>query len=278
MTMSFLLHDLPGEIESAELGGQVKPTLRRQRVSRSASEAIIADKVRIPEAGGTINRPRLVELIEKSVELYGATLISGRAGTGKTVLAADHARRHKNATWHTFEPADSDWREFSNAFVHSLTGRKAGRLKISKIESPDEATISELLTYCLGRVARQRRPLPRLIVFDNVHHLFDAPWFGEFFRQLIISLSDDVRLLMLCRSKPSAPLWRLRSKQMLNVIDENVLDFTQSEARRFARQLGLPPDAADEALRASFGRASTLSKILIQAAADYHSRRSGVSS
>ena len=91
----------------------------------------------------------------------------------------------------------------------------------SSASAPDPTILSKYLTNCLPMGAHRG-----LLVLDNVHHLFDAGWFPEFFRQMIISLGPETRLLMLCRSRPSAPLWRLRSKQMLNVIDETIINLT----------------------------------------------------
>ena len=96
------------------------------------------------------------------------------------------------------------------------------------------------------------------MVLDDIQHLFDADWFNDFFTLLLHSLPPDVHLLMLCRSKPPLPLWRLRSKQRLNVIDEKLLAFSPDEAERLYKIHGLPGDVAKKVHRASYGRASKL--------------------
>jgi len=62
---------------------------------------------------------------------------------------------------------------------------------------------------------------------------------------------------MLCRSKPPSPLWRLRSKQVLNVIEEDQLAFTTDETEALFRMLDstADPSAAQEE---AFGRVGKL--------------------
>ena len=196
------------------------------------------------------------------MDQYGATLISGRAGTGKTALAADFARDRSNVSWFSVEPADIDWREFTAGYSASLFGKGRFRYAASA-DMPDSVEISEYLTRCFAKFRTKRSAAPRLIILDNVHHLFDARWFTYFFQQLITSIDESARLLMLCRSKPSAPLWRLRSKQMLNVIDENMLDLTPEEAVAVGRLRGISDERAHAALKRSYGRVGTFLKEII---------------
>jgi ATP/maltotriose-dependent transcriptional regulator MalT len=259
MTMSFLLHDSLSEIESADLSPSSR--LNNGKTSSSTSKiTIIEEKLRLPAVGSIVSRKRLLELLDKSIEQYGATLVSGRAGTGKTTLAAEFALTQKKALWYTIEPADADWREFSSAFLACLFDKQRPNSATFGTDH-SEASISNLLSYTFSRIARQRVK-PRLIVLDNVHHLFDAEWFSDFFKQLVISLDTNARLLMLCRSKPNAPLWRLRSKQMLNVIDETMLELTEQEALEIGLTRGVSKEIALSILKRSYGRVGNFAKIL----------------
>jgi ATP/maltotriose-dependent transcriptional regulator MalT len=78
-----------------------------------------------------------------------------------------------------------------------------------------------------------------LIVLDDAHYLFDADWFGGFFSSLLYSLSPASHLLILSRGTPSLPLWRLRSKQVLGVVDEKLLAFDIEETQRLFEKFGL---------------------------------------
>jgi len=258
MTMSFLLHDDFEDFASVEIRGPDQRTERGARSVASAETLLRRDKFQVPDLGPIFYRKRLVDLISLSVEQYGATLISGRAGTGKTVLAADFARRQQRAAWYSLGAADAAWPEFAESLACAW-GVKIGRLKRSLSPLPDAAQISRYLMHCLGAGKNRQRGL---LVLDNVHHLFDAPWFSEFFRQAIVALDPEMRLLMLCRSRPSAPLWRLRSKQMLNLIDEPIINLTRAEAREICVDRGLSETVADEAFELAFGNIAKLAKIL----------------
>ncbi|HEY2865567.1 MAG TPA: AAA family ATPase [Pyrinomonadaceae bacterium] len=256
--MSFLLHDEFEEFAPAEFRSPERADGQTARPSVQAVSLSQEYKFRIPDVGPIFGRERLVDLVRLSVEQYGATLISGRAGTGKTILAADFARRGSKAAWYSIEAADAEWPQFAESLAHAWRV-KTGHLNRALTPSPDAAQISRLLMHFLGNGKHHSRGV---LVLDDVHHLFDAGWFPEFFRQMIVALDPKTRLLMLCRSRPSAPLWRLRSKQMLNVIDESIINLTRGESREICAERGLSEVVADEAYDLAFGNIAKLVKIL----------------
>jgi ATP/maltotriose-dependent transcriptional regulator MalT len=67
-----------------------------------------------------------------------------------------------------------------------------------------------------------------------------------------------VDLLLLCRSKPPNPLWRLRSKQQLDVIDEKTLAFDRNETILLLKQVGHSQAEAARIHAETFGRVSKL--------------------
>jgi len=97
-----------------------------------------------------------------------------------------------------------------------------------------------------------------LLVLDGIDHLFDADWFCGFFNILQPSLSETADALLLCRSRPPNPLWRLRSKQQLDVIDEKTLAFDRDETVLLLRQVGRPQAEAERIHAETFGRVSKL--------------------
>jgi ATP/maltotriose-dependent transcriptional regulator MalT len=264
MTMSFLLHDSPGEIETSELRDPV-PRMRRLRRGAAGRLAILGEKLRIPDTGAVVERQRLTELLSRSTTNFAATLISGRAGTGKTYVAAGFAAQQGNAVWYSVEPADSSWPVFSQYFLALLLGPDAVKRGVpgaGRAGSPSETAIAKFLASAFRRLQRERSGRPMLIALDDIHHLFDAEWFAAFFLQLIASLPTETHLLMTCRSKPPAPLWRLRSKQILNVIDEGIIDFSPDEVRQLFEIHDVPPELAAEARRRSPGRVARLVETL----------------
>lgn len=222
---------------------------------------ILREKLLIPATNCNIPRPRLERLLERSRQQFPATLITGRAGTGKTAMAVAFARKTKNVSWYTVEATDADWPVFSRYFSESLV--KSGIADSETAQGTSRGNVSQgdialFLLRHFFQAETKSKTSSTLIVLDDIHHIFDAEWFEEFFNLLIYSLPSDAHLLMLCRSKPPAPMWRMRSKQMLNVLDEKEIAFDASETKGLFRSLGLPPKGAEIARRRSFGRISKL--------------------
>jgi ATP/maltotriose-dependent transcriptional regulator MalT len=67
-------------------------------------------------------------------------------------------------------------------------------------------------------------------------------------------------MLIMGRSLPPAPLWRMRSKQTLCVIEESDMAFTQEEAKRLFASYGLKEGQAFAGLAQTRGRAASLDR------------------
>jgi ATP/maltotriose-dependent transcriptional regulator MalT len=260
MTMSFLLQD---HFDSTET---YSPAVETTAATPSKAERdgvhILNEKLEIPSCAGLIERPRLIEKIERSLSNFAATLVSGRAGTGKTSIAAAYARTRKRAAWFTVESSDIDWNVFASYLTASVL-RAAGSKKAVVDSQPDvtnssPAAMALFLLNIVSEVEAADKDQRPLLVLDGIHHLFDADWFGRFFNILQPSLSDTADLLLLCRSKPPNPLWRLRSKQQLGVIDEKTLAFDRDETILLLQQVGRSQAEAARIHAETFGRVSKL--------------------
>ena len=260
MTMSFILQDHFDSTERYSLA------TRTSAATPSKGERdgvhILNEKLEIPQCAGLIERPRLIEKLERSLGQFAATLVSGRAGTGKTSIAAAYARTRKSAAWFTVESSDIDWSIFGShlaATVHRLAA--SGKPAADSLPRVTKSSPGEMEIFLLNLVlefettAKDHRPL---LVLDGIHHLFDADWFGGFFNILQPSLSEIADLLLLCRSKPPNPLWRLRSKQQLDVIDEKTLAFDRNETILLLQQVGRSQAEATRIQAETFGRVSKL--------------------
>jgi ATP/maltotriose-dependent transcriptional regulator MalT len=91
-----------------------------------------------------------------------------------------------------------------------------------------------------------------------LHLIYDADWVIPFFHRLLLLLPAEIHMLILGRGLPPAPMWRLRSKQRLFVITEQMLAFTQSEAEELFSGYGLGAEDASSALKRTSGRAADL--------------------
>ncbi len=194
---------------------------------------LIHEKIAIPVQSGRVPRPRLLRLLENNLASYNATIINGRAGTGKTVLAEGFARRSGRAvSWYKVDASDSDLRLFCEYLLASIKLQRFWIDSDRLLELADtvESDRSELLAEALVFQLSENKSEPLLIIIEDLHLIYDSDWVVPFFRRLLPLLPAEVHLLITCRSLPPAGLWRLRSKQMLRVLDEEELAFTLDEA------------------------------------------------
>lgn len=215
---------------------------------------LILEKMVVPSVPAAIARPRLREFFGKSVRQFPANLISGRAGTGKTYSAVGLSRDYRTVAWYSVDPADSDWAVFSHYLASAVSVAAAGgTVEVAPLKAKP-AQISQFLDKLLATIESRLNGQEMLIVLDDIHHVFDAPWFADFFNLLLFSVQPNTHLLLLCRSKPPLPLWRLRSKQVLNVIDEKLLAFDETEIGDLCQTLGAHRSLARDVPESAKGR------------------------
>lgn len=265
MAMTFSLHENL-DLSGAENPFEISPASAKSRSSRKTEDIhLFSEKMAIPVFKNYVARPRLNELLEKNLRQFGATLICGRTGTGKTALAADFSRNYKRAAWFSVESAENDWDVFFRYFLESFSrilNKKQKRQVLSEIKKSKPQTVAQYIENLLSRVELPAEEKPFLIVIDDIHNVFDAGWFSEFFTTLLYALTPDTHLLLLSRSNPPLPLWRLRSKQVLGVIDEKLLAFTLEETEQLFEKFDLPAEGAQQAFGKTFGRISRLREFI----------------
>ena len=229
----------------------------------TAEEHFIYDKIAIPASNPRTSRLRLLTLLAENMGSTNATILNGRAGTGKTTLAADFARHAGRATaWYKVDAADNDLRLFCEYLAASIRLQRpsidSGRLpELAETIRGDQAELlAEAFVFQLTNVKSE----PLLIVIEDLHLVYDAEWVVPFFRRLLPLLPADVHVLITCRSMPPTPLWRLRSKQMLRVIEEIELAFTLEESIALFETYGLSEQHAHVAWAQTNGRVATLAE------------------
>ena len=240
----------------------IAPT-RAYENSLMKTEHLIQEKITVPDGSPRVSRPRLLKLLDENLASYNATIINGRAGTGKTTLAVDFARRARRAvSWYKVDAADSDLRVFFEYLSGSVKLQRSSivqdrLLQLADMVASDTAgLLADAFVFQLG----ESKVEPLLIIIEDLHLVYDADWVVPFFRRLLPLLPADVHMLITCRSLPPAPLWRLRSKQMLRVLDETELAFTLKEAARLFESYGLGEEHARVALRQTNGRAAAIAE------------------
>lgn len=223
---------------------------------------LILDKISTPRELPAVTRTRLLKILEESLTSCTSTVINGRAGTGKTRLATDFAHRSgRSVAWYKVDAADSDLRIFFQYLVESVRRQRPSfghealvRLLDETSSIEDVPLLAEAFVYELLESGGQ----PLLIVIDDLHLVYDAEWVVPFFRRLLPLLPMDAHMLITGRSLPPAPLWRMRSKQMLCVVEEPMLAFTEEETKRLFDGYGLSEREVKAALEETHGRAAVL--------------------
>lgn len=223
---------------------------------------LITDKIAQPARKPRLSRSRLLITLEKSMAAGRATIISGRAGTGKTALALDFAQKcDRPVAWYKIEAPDADPRVFFNYLIGSIRECRPGfgmKLLMPLLEIGEVDFIDRLVDAFVYELAEGERDDALLIVAEDLHLVSDSDWLVPFFTRLVPLLPSEVHMLITSRSLPPAPLWRMRSKQSLVVIDEATLAFTRSEAVALFESYGLSCNHASLALDHTHGRARAL--------------------
>jgi LuxR family transcriptional regulator, maltose regulon positive regulatory protein len=217
---------------------------------------LISEKITLPFSSAQLMRPRLLAALEKSLECCAATIVSGRAGSGKTVLAHSFARTcGRPVAWYKVDASDLELPVFLRYLVASIAEQQpsfgARTMAALNLGSEDlmEEFIYELLEY-------DGEPL--LIVLEDLHQICEGQWLVPFLCRVLPLLPRTVHILITSRTLPPAPLWRMRSKQTLTVIDELTLAFTLAEAIELFDAYGLAGELARAAFDRSRGRAGSL--------------------
>ncbi|HEV2915646.1 MAG TPA: AAA family ATPase [Pyrinomonadaceae bacterium] len=225
---------------------------------------LILDKITTPAQMPRISRLRLLNTLHGSLASCTSTIINGRAGTGKTMLATDFARRSgRRVAWYKVDASDGDLRVFFQYLIESVRRERPRfgyemlvRLLAETSAPEDVPLLAESFVYELIESGSD----PLLIVIDDLHLVYDAEWVVPFFRRLLPLLPPEAHMLIMGRSLPPGPLWRMRSKQTLCVIEEAVMAFTQEEAKRLFTSYGLSEGQAMVALGQTRGRAASLDR------------------
>lgn len=258
--LNFASQELNSWEESSNFYEFASVSAEKKSDMKIGSVKLFADKICAPSFAVPVERPRLIEHLRKSTTQFSATLIAGRAGMGKTILAADFAEQSGcRVAWYKAETADTDWKIFSSYLAGSL--KKCCPdfdLEEFKTAETETAAMSETLAAQFNCAAEDA---PFLIVLDDLHSVFDAVWFNEFFNGFVPSLAPNVHLLMIARTLPPLQLWRLRSKQVLGVLDEKLLTFNLEETKEFFQSHQLSPTAARFAHKRTYGRIGKLEEI-----------------
>jgi LuxR family transcriptional regulator, maltose regulon positive regulatory protein len=225
---------------------------------------LILDKITVPAQLPPISRQRLLKTLHSSLASCNLTIINGRTGTGKTLLATDFAwYSGRRVCWYKVDASDSNPVVFFQYLLASIRQQHPDfcpQWTEEFLQTVRPATMPQLAEAFVYELLENLAE-PLLIVIDDFHLICDAEWVVPFFSRVAPLLPAEAHLMMIGRILPPAPLWRMRSKQTLCVIDESSLAFTIEETKKLLNIFGLSEIFALEAFRQTRGQAAKLRDI-----------------
>jgi LuxR family maltose regulon positive regulatory protein len=221
---------------------------------------LLQEKITPPAELPRVSRSRLNQTLQESLSTCNSTVVSGRKGTGKTMLVRDFTRVcGRRTAWYNVDASDAELAVFFQYLCSAVAQQRPGfgRKTLERVghllASEDVPLLVEYFVYEL-----LERDEPLVVVIDDLHRVYDADWIVPFFRRLLPLLPPEVHVVLIGRSLPPAPLWRMRSKQTLCILDEDALALTHEEAERLFESYGMARELAAPAVAQTRGRAANL--------------------
>ncbi len=220
----------------------------------SGQDALLATKLHVPRPQpGFVPRPRLAEALDEGLARQ-LILVCAPAGSGKTAMLADWARRgQRQVAWLSLDAGDNDparlWRHAVAALDRVRPGiaEQVGPL----LGPPAPPSFEGLVTALVNELDARPGGGEVLLVLDD-YHLIDAQQVHASLTFLLGHLPPGLRLVLASRSDPPLPLARLRAGGQLAELRADDLRFSAEEAAALLREtLGADlPGAAVAALAA----------------------------
>jgi LuxR family maltose regulon positive regulatory protein len=201
---------------------------------------LLASKLSPPDpAHATVVRQRLLAQLTRGVQRSPLTLLSGPAGSGKTVLADSWRQSQgpgRSIGWLTLDEYDDEPATFWSYVVAALSG--AG---VHVAEIPAMAAGEPLPGWLVPRLAAEIAACPRpvVLVVDDADHITDRTIVAGL-DLLVRNAGDRLRLVMCARADPLLPLHRYRVAGTLSEIRGDDLNFTPEETRDLLGAMGVP--------------------------------------
>jgi LuxR family maltose regulon positive regulatory protein len=214
----------------------------------SEQDVLLATKLYLPSPQpGFVPRPRLVDRLDEGLA-RSLILVCAPAGSGKTALLADWARRTQRAVaWLSLDAGDNDparfWRHAAAALDRARPGTAE---RVTPLLGPPAPPSSEgLVTALINELAAQPGEDDVLLVLDD-YHVIDAAPVHASLTFLLEHLPPGLRLVLASRADPPLPLARLRARGQLAELRAADLRFTPEEAAALLLEAagpGLPETA-----------------------------------
>ena len=208
---------------------------------------MLDDKLDGPALGlAVVSRPRLAGLMDQATA-HRVTLVTGPAGSGKTVACASWATAYRSTTghpaaWLTVDSGDRQPGRFWPYVAASLA--RAGSLAPAVAEQFDavrgQAASEQIARDLLTELAAAG--LPAVLIIDDVHLLAGAEVILGL-DELVQHAPDGFRLVLAGRHPAGLALAKLRVSGQVGDIGPADLACTDREADAYLTSMGVPADA-----------------------------------
>ncbi len=208
-------------------------------MSPQTSSLLFTKLSRPPVPADWVDRPRLVEQLNQSLQQGPLTLVCASAGFGKTTLVsswidslAASQRQPARAAWVSLDESDSDLVVFLRYCVAAI-----------RTVFPDSCTETLTLLQALQPVSQmplmialcsdcERLPARCVLVLDDYHTIQDAA-VHDFLSALLRHWPAQLHLVLISRSNPPLPLAKLRASGQVTEIRTRDLRFGPEESVEF---------------------------------------------
>jgi len=190
-----------------------------------------------PQRPNLVIRSHLAARLEEG-QRHGnrLTLVSAKAGSGKTTLVSDwvHQQKHPVA-WLSLDSGDNDSERFFGYLAAALNNAdiKFSQPSLSQMKThhlpPPEILFAELIN------TETEEFLPFVIVLDD-YHLIQNESIHQAVEFLVEHKPPDVHLICITRADPPLPLARLRARSQVVEIRDSHLRFSSQETAQFLRE------------------------------------------
>jgi LuxR family maltose regulon positive regulatory protein len=205
-------------------------------------------------------RPRLLRALSDGVGSSPVTLVSGPAGSGKTVLAASWALENPTrlpVAWLSLDAADDDPSTFWPYLLAALDRAGIAVPVGAPGDRPDAPVTAGWPVTLAAGLASMRQQV--VLIIDNADHLTSRE-LTDALDLLVRHAGSRLRLVLCGRADPLLPLHRYRLDDRLTEIRTDQLAFDTEETGQLLASFGTPVSAevAAELRRQTEGWAAAL--------------------
>jgi LuxR family transcriptional regulator, maltose regulon positive regulatory protein len=228
-----------------------RPGVAGSDVAAAGRDALLATKLYVPgPRPGFVPRSRLVERLDEGLG-RGMVLLCAPAGSGKTVLLAEWARRGgRPVAWLSLDSGDNDPARFWRHAVAALDGVCPGiDERVAPLFGPPAPPSFEaVVTAVINALAARPGDDEMLLVLDDYHLVGSEPVHASV-SFLLEHLPRRLRLVLASRADPPLALARLRARGQMAELRDAELRFTAGEAAAMLRE-AVGSDLTDAAVAA----------------------------